>query len=304
LGNFESSITDFDAAIQLEPSQTKYFVDRSLANCILGNAASSLSDFGTAQSLSRHSVTLPIDRHASHFAGYLESTNCASESEILTTAGILNTETAQYTQAMEDFTAAIIADPNSSDAFKFRGFLWVQIGENSEALTDLTRAIEISPSDPDAHFKRAIAFAGLARTPAALDDLNQAISLAPSNPDYLYGRGIIFEFLREYGLAIKDFHATESLLSGRDQSDLRQPRLLIDRGWAYLSSGNPDLAFIDGNDSLRLLEEGFNTPAWDAYRSTINFQLAQAHQILGDALTQSGRPEEGWAEYGKATALR
>ena len=210
----------------------------------------------------------------------------------------------EYALARDDYTEAIHMDPNSSGAYKFRGFLSVQGGTHSMAFSDINIAIGISPLDHDAYFKRASAYIGLGQSSRALVDLDQAINLAPTNSDYLYSRGLLHLELEEYDLALNDFDAAIRLKQGYAYVDPRHARPLVDRGKEYLRLGNPSHALVDGQRAIELLENKFDSSEWDNRRPVINLQIADAHQLLGDALDNLGRIEEARTHYDLASEIR
>ena len=172
------------------------------------------------------------------------------------------------------------------------------------AFSDLDHAIETSPLDHDAYFKRAQAYTGVGETLLALRDLQQAINLAPANVDYLYNRGLLRYELAEYDSAIADFDGAIELKEPYAYVDPRHARPFVGRGTVYLLLGNPKRALDDGNRAIQILEDNFATSEWASYKPAIDRQLADAHELLGDAYTQLGKNEEAQSQYQRAFELR
>ena len=53
----------------------------------------------------------------------------------------------QPDQALLDFNQAIRLDPNSLQAYKFRGGILNGLGRRDEAIADFHKALELNPSD-------------------------------------------------------------------------------------------------------------------------------------------------------------
>lgn len=224
------------------------------------------------------------------------------------------------------FDHAIQLDSNSSDAYTAQGFLSVQTGNYPKGLIDLDHAIQISPTNHEAYFKKYKTHIKLNQTSLALENLNKAITLAPINPDYFYSRGILknqknsFEAAiidfniaielnsvlanNDYQVPIEDFTVSSELDSVLANDDPRYAKPFVGRGSAYLGVGDPELALIDAQKALKLLDHQFDTPEWDYYQTTIDSQLADVHQLLGDAYKGLGQTEEALYEYGQASNYR
>jgi tetratricopeptide (TPR) repeat protein len=180
----------------------------------------------------------------------------------------------------------------------------VQTVNHAMSFSDLDHAIGISPLNHDAYFKRAKAYIGLGQSSLALEDLDQAINLALANSDYLYNRGLLRFDLDEYDSAIEDFNDAIALRVSDAYVYPRHARPFVGRGRAYLQLRKHDKVLDDANTALRLLSGNLNLPEWESYRPTINLQMADAHQLLGNAYTQLGKPEDAQSEYQQASGLR
>jgi tetratricopeptide (TPR) repeat protein len=67
--------------------------------------------------------------------------------------------------------------------------------------------------------------------------------------------------------------------------------------------GSSQRALDDAKTAVKLLN-GFNTPEWHYYKPTINLQLADAHELLGDSYSSLDRHEEAQKEYEQASRHR
>jgi tetratricopeptide (TPR) repeat protein len=118
--------------------------------------------------------------------------------------------------------------------------------------------------------------------------------------------------LEDYDTAIADFTVSIELNKGYSYVDPRHAKPFVGRGiafvqggtWARMETSGPKLALIDAGKALELLEQRFNTPEWDHYKPTINLQLSDVHELLGDAYSALDRPEEAQNEYEQSLKYR
>ncbi len=148
-------------------------------------------------------------------------------------------ENKQYQDAIENFTEAIVINPNDAEVYYNRGMGYVSIEENENAFQDLNKAIElefdsaelyynrgylyqqqgqyqdaindydiaISKKEDygDAFYRRGRSKYELGQEEEALHDLGEAISLKPDFFDAYYERALILKELQEYSSALDDF---------------------------------------------------------------------------------------------------
>ena len=72
-------------------------------------------------------------------------------------------QTGQYQKALEDYTAALRADPRSSYALYNRGILNDRLGSYAAAIQDFSAAIELEPHNSDFYHNRGYALRKLVR---------------------------------------------------------------------------------------------------------------------------------------------
>ena len=73
-------------------------------------------------------------------------------------------QTGQYAKALEDYTAALKADPSSSYALYNRGILNDRLGCYAAAIKDFSAAIELEPRNSDFYHNRGYALRKLVRS--------------------------------------------------------------------------------------------------------------------------------------------
>jgi tetratricopeptide (TPR) repeat protein len=118
----------------------------------------------------------------------------------------------QTDKALEDYAAAIKADPKSSLAFLGRGVLLaMRKRAYDRAIEDFDKVLVIEPDNIDALVSRGDAFAQLGDLGRAMADLNRAVALAPDKPTVLVTRGQIESRRGNLAGAARDYEAALKL---------------------------------------------------------------------------------------------
>lgn len=186
----------------------------------------------------------------------------------------------QTDKAMEDYSAAIKADPKSSLAFLGRGVLLaVRKRAFDRAIEDFDKVLVIEPDNVEALVSRGDAFGQLGDLGRAMADLNRAVALAPDKPAALVARGQIESrrgnlagAARDYEAALKiDPRYTTALINLAavramqgapaaavgllDQAitiDRRNPLAFYNRGYAEFSLKQYDKAIADYGSAIEI----------------------------------------------------
>lgn len=118
----------------------------------------------------------------------------------------------QTDKALEDYSAAIKADPKSSLAFLGRGVLLaVRKRAYDRAVEDFDKVLVIEPDNVEALLSRGDAFAQLGDLGRAMADLNRAVALAPDRPPVLVTRGQVESRRGNLAGAARDYEAALKL---------------------------------------------------------------------------------------------
>lgn len=91
--------------------------------------------------------------------------------------GIAKMEREKYQAAIEDFTIAIAANANHSQAYHKRAFCKAMVQDHQGALEDYNTCIELDPEDKQAYSNRGIARLNLRDKTGACDDWKKAVSM-------------------------------------------------------------------------------------------------------------------------------
>jgi tetratricopeptide (TPR) repeat protein len=80
----------------------------------------------------------------------------------------------EHWSAVENYTRAIIYDPDYALAYYSRGILyWREIGNYYRAIQDLTRVLQLAPTYAEAHFNRGMARKLRGELEKAMEDFEQ-----------------------------------------------------------------------------------------------------------------------------------
>jgi len=192
-------------------------------------------------------------------------------------AGNRNYETGNYINAINDYSLAILEDPNYADAYYNRGLAYHAFNNPTAAIDDFTRAIELDPYRPDVFVARAKVYQQLDNIEAALDDLSMAEEIDSTYPPIFLTRGRLFsETLGpsdNYESALVEFQKVVELQPDR-------PDGYIERGKTYAALGRTDLALVDLNVAITL--------------APIN---AEAHYVRGLIYSSEGKHLDALEDY-------
>ena len=215
LGRYEEAILDYSRAMELQPGIPDSWVNRGICHDELGKYDRARSDYDTAlergggrQALICRAlleITLGnfeaaetdarrvIELYSEHPSGYA----CL---------GWAHLESGEYEQAAQQYSEAIVREPDDADHYLNRGIARSRLGLIDQALADYSRSLELSPH-ADTHCMRAVALVG--RDPqAAFADFAAALKLDPNHVESYVERSLLH---RDHG----DF---ESALSDSDQA--------------------------------------------------------------------------------------
>ena len=177
----------------------------------------------------------------------------------------------QTDKAMDDYSAAIKADPKSSLAFLGRGVLLaVRKRAYDRAIEDFDKVLVIEPDNVEALVSRGDAFGQLGDLGRAMADLNRAVALAPDKPAALVARGQIESRRRNLAGAARDYEAALKI-------DPRYTAALINLAAVRAMQGEPGAAValldqaitIDRRNPLAFYNRGYAEFALKRYDKAI-----------------------------------
>lgn len=152
----------------------------------------------------------------------------------------------RHAEAVDVFTKAVRANPESPEAYFHRGCSYVKMRLGQEmqgdsraaedkALRDFDVAIRLNPAYGKAYFNRAMIFASRANFRAAAEDLNNACLYDARNSEPFLQLGRIYEEKFEgMGVAALERYDKYAELGGRDAATLEKVR-----AWRELKKNVP-----------------------------------------------------------------
>ena len=180
-GQYDSAVSMYSRAIELDPSNKK-------AYCLLGDANTGKTEYSSA--IENYGKAINID--SNYFDAFMKRG--------FTFQNMNNSDT----NALMDFNRSLKLNPQCNIIYFFRGKLLLSIGDTGNALNDLCYSISYYDL-PDICFERGNIFAKLGRHYEAIMDFTQAINLEPDNDSYYFYRALSYSRVSEHGKAIRDY---------------------------------------------------------------------------------------------------
>ena len=142
---------------------------------------------GFAEDCSRSAKAVSVNQPAAHEAVHL--CTLALETEVLDphdlastyiNRGVLHLAMGEYADALKDFDAAIVIQPQLGEAFVNRGAALIGQGRDADGVAEIDRGLALKPSEPEkAYFNRALAEERLNDLKGAYYDYKRAAELKP-----------------------------------------------------------------------------------------------------------------------------
>ncbi len=152
-------------------------------------------------------------------------------------------------ESLRDLSEAIRLDSPGDSEFARdrarRARLLLQAGRPNDALIDCQAALRDDPKNSEALLIRVRSLLDLKRFDEVLGACDEALAQGQASGELYELRGLARASRSDYAGAIQDY--TQSLAL-----DPNRPTPRIQRGWAYLVSEAPSLAFHDFNEAIRL----------------------------------------------------
>ncbi|KAM3145860.1 hypothetical protein pb186bvf_002155 [Paramecium bursaria] len=114
-------------------------------------------------------------------------------------------ENNQFLEALDVLDRAIQLDPESSEAFYFKGQCFHSLEEFEDAVEMFNNAIDINPDEADYYFKKALCLVELNDYQDAKKAYNMCLKLDPNNLQVYNLKGLLFQQMGNYQAAIQMF---------------------------------------------------------------------------------------------------
>lgn len=269
--NYKSALSDFNAAIRLNPNSARAFDSRSKIYSKTGKKANAFEDLNTAIKLDPNSSTRYNNRAVilSGNSRYSEAIQDYSSAIRLNpnkgiyykNRGLSYKKTKQYDLAIKDFTTAIRLVPTYADAYTNRGDTYKTLKNEEAAINDFEKSLKIDPKDSSTNYKAGLCYQNKNQFQQAIQKFNVAIK---SNPKYRFAyraRGICYRKLGNYAKALQDIDKAIQL-SPKYSSAYRS------RAWLKTTASDPN--YIDvkkAKDDLRQAEKLASKKSWQLYQA-------------------------------------
>ncbi len=155
--NYESGLSAFNNAAEIDPTSSWAHINKGWALNTLGDYYQALKEFGRASDIDPKNPWIYVNR------------------------GMSYNSLGDYRQALVEEHKAINLDANIAWAYIGRGWAYVGIGNFKQAVTELDRASQLEPKNSFVYSTRLWAYNALGDTRRTLGDLDKSIELAPNN---------------------------------------------------------------------------------------------------------------------------
>jgi tetratricopeptide (TPR) repeat protein len=181
MNNTAAALAYLDTAIQMNPENPDYYVNRGLIYQETSREAQAEADYLMALELNPQH-----DLARYNMAVLKENTNDPAKAE------------AYYTQSIQD-------NPSSPYAYRQRGYRRMMAGEYNQALADFNEVLSLDPNDVETLINRGILYEKKQLYDIAIDDYSNAIRLKPGLAKAYFNRGNSLYKQGNYKDALNDY---------------------------------------------------------------------------------------------------
>ncbi|HET6620110.1 MAG TPA: tetratricopeptide repeat protein [Dongiaceae bacterium] len=273
LGDYASSIQDYDSAIILSPRDPVLRLNRGVARMHSGRPADAIEDYDEA-------ARLKPDWHLPYFD-----------------RAVALSDLGQRAAALQDYERAIRLKPDDAWIYVGQGDVLAASGEPARALEAYANAIRLRPDLDDPRAKRAELLLRLDRPAEALPELDRVLAVDPSKPRLWQARGKTRFELARYGEAEADFSRAFDLAPDEEaRRDLARAQLGAGDPQAAWRTLSPALGTSGAADDLTLgamVALLTNRAAEDLVRKAIDLKPGDgtARAILALVLWRQGKAD-------------
>jgi tetratricopeptide (TPR) repeat protein len=197
----DRAIDDLSLLLRFEPSNSEAYFDRGLLHQRANRPGAALADYDEALRWSppywephfnRGQVMLALGDRDAALRDYarvlvLNPGHVHSRAHAHCLRGLAAMEARDFVSAVREFSLAIEADPDLSDAWANRATIHYRQGDTEAALGDLDRALALR-EDGEVFYNRGRVLESLQRWAEAAADFRRALALGASGPDAIQRR--------------------------------------------------------------------------------------------------------------------
>lgn len=178
--------------------------------------------------------------------------------------GFVLARTHQTEKAIQNFSAAIRANPSDWIPYVHRAQAYLEAGQWSKAVADCNAALKIKPTQINAYIARSVAFYYLGRDAESLSDVAAILKSRPTDSTLrtvlAVQKAIYHAPLRDSPEIIDVVLAQETRAVERAKGDKARARALNSRAWLFATS--PIKRLRNGGQALRDASESCRLTAW------------------------------------------
>jgi tetratricopeptide (TPR) repeat protein len=220
-GAYTNALSAFSAAIELNPTNARAYLNRAVTKMQLKDFKGAVSDIGTA---------LEFD---------------GSNQPAFYSRGLCKFALKDFKSADADFTTAIDLETNDFNAYNYRGLARANLRKLDDALADFNQAVALSPQEAISYRNRALVERLQKEYELALADLTKSIYLDDKDAQAYLLRGLVKNALKDYPSALLDCNHAVELNPGN-------PTAYTVRGDAKMDMDDFDGASADLDKALQL----------------------------------------------------
>lgn len=207
LGNFERALADYDQAIALDGTNSRFYANRGFIYYEIGEIANAIADWEIAINFEENLT------------------------DSYRTSAIQLTRNALYEPALAQINEAILLDSFFGE-FRWENYLTravpnLRLGNYFDAILDANLALgspEALGVEPQVLLVRADAYSNLEMYDPALIDVNNYIEIDPDNPQAYSIRAYIYSQQNDFEASLADYHTYQELV-GEITDPLIQQRM-------------------------------------------------------------------------------
>ncbi len=184
--DIEAAIAAYADAIRLDPNYALARAARSLALTDYADFYATGPAIRASYETARTDARLAIARAAALADGYLAL------------ARVLESESLDFTQAVEQYQRAVSLAPGNAQVARRYGYFAVLMGQSDEGFAAIRRAVQLDPLNPDAHRWLSFALRMARRYDEAIEAARGALALDAENPAALTTSGLAYYVRGDY----------------------------------------------------------------------------------------------------------
>jgi tetratricopeptide (TPR) repeat protein len=215
---FDFALKCFDAAVNLEPKNASYLVDRANVIASMGRPQDAVAAYDLAISLNPGIAEAHSNRgQALRMLGRRPEAIASFERAISLKPNFVDAhcfrsdtlmEMGQFDAAITGYTQTLLLNPAHIPAMLNRGNCQLNCRRYAKAAEDFKRIVDLVPEHAEAHGKRAQALLELDDFKSALAAADRAIVLDGKNPQWHLYRGRALHWLKRFPEALAEFELT------------------------------------------------------------------------------------------------